>query len=159
MAEWTLEQLERMLPLRQRKLVAYVIDGYSQTEAAVRAGYSPKTAAGQASETLKKPKVAAYRRALTCAVLENLCLTPESIAVRLFEIYGRCMQKKPVMEWDYEQREWVESGFWQFDARGAVKVLELLGKNMGMFTDRVQVSGSLETVEGYIRGIEQGEIG
>jgi len=151
----TLAELEKLLNLRQRKYVLHLVSGMSQTDAAIAAGYSPKTAASQASDLLKIPKILAYRRALTCAVLERACLTPESIAINLFGIYTRCMQAMPVEIWDYEQRCYVKTGEFQFDSRGAIRVMELLGKNLGMFKDRVEHSsastflidsGSLDTM-------------
>ena len=35
------------------------------------------------------------------------------------------------MEYDYVKKEWVESGVYQFDSKGALKALELLGKHLG----------------------------
>jgi phage terminase small subunit len=120
-----ISNLEKTLNARQKKFVAHIVEGLSQTEAAVRAGYSKKTAASQASDLLKNPKVAAYRRALTCAVLEQLCLTPEAIALKLYGIYERCMSDS------------------DFNPKGAIRVLELLGKNAGMFAERVEHSGGV----------------
>jgi len=146
-------ELKKLLNARQERFVALLVDGCGQTEAAVKAGYSSKTAASQASDLLKIPKVAAYRRALTRVVLDRLCLTPESIALRLFEVYERCMSARPVLTWDSDVRAWVERGVFQFDAKGATRVLELLGKNAGMFADKVQVSGHVDGLEGYLRGM------
>ncbi|MCL1819409.1 MAG: terminase small subunit [Oscillospiraceae bacterium] len=137
-----IKELEKRLNIRQRKFVAHILEGLSQTEAAIRAGYSVKTAASQASDLLKNPKVAAYRRVLAGVILEQQGLTPDAISLKLLEIYERCMQKKPVMEWDKDKKEWTESGEWRFNAKGAIKVLELLGKNAGMFTDKVEHSGA-----------------
>ena|GEM_PF-340241 len=146
----TLVELERVVTLRQRKFVAYLADGLSGTEAAVKAGYSARTAASQASELLRNPKVSAYRKEFMKTVLERLCLTPESIAVRLYEVYERCMSKTPVLEYDRDAKEHVPSGEWQFDSRGAVRVLELLGRNAGMFAERVQLAGSGGVLEDYM---------
>ena len=145
--EKTIAELEKLLNIRQRKFVGYLLDGLSQTEAAIKAGYSAKTAASQATDLLKNPKVSAYRRALAGEVFKRLGLTPDAIALKLYEIFERCMQKKPVMEWDSGSKTWVESGTWQFDAKGATRVLELLGKNTGMFAERVDINGSALRVE------------
>jgi len=153
-----IEQIEKLLNIRQRKFVANLfMPGVSQTEAAAMAGYSPKTAASQATMLLKNPKVSAYRRALAGAIFDSLGLSPAAIALKLHEIYERCMQKEPVMEWDSILHEWVPSGQWKFDSKGATRVLELLGKNVGMFTERVSVSGSIEGLEPYLRGVAGGE--
>ena len=145
-----LAELERELTLRQRKFVAYLSEGFSGTEAAAKAGYSARTAASQASELLRSPKVAAYRKQFTKLVLERLCLTPESIALRLYEVYERCMCKSPVLEYNKDTREHEPTGTWQFDPRGATRVLELLGKNAGMFTERVQLTQSGGALEDYM---------
>ena len=157
MEEVTLSELERKLNEREKQFVLHLVSGLSGTESAIKAGYSPKTAASQASRMLRNVKISAYRRALTRAILEQRCLTPESIALMLFEIYERCMQKSPVLEWNRETREWLESGVWQFDARGATRVLELLGKNAGMFVEKVQVSGHVGGIEEYLKTVNNGE--
>jgi len=138
----TLAELEQLLNLRQRKLVLHLVSGMNQTEAAIAAGYSPKTAASQASDLLKIPKIAAYRRALTCAVLDRACLTPEAISLKILDIYNRCMQVMPVEVWDYEQRKYVQTGEYQFDSKGAIRTMELLGKNLGMFRNVIEHSGA-----------------
>lgn len=43
------------------------------------------------------------------------------------------MQAEPVMSWDPDSREMVETGEWAFDGKTAVKVQELLGDSLGMF--------------------------
>ncbi len=52
---------------------------------------------------------------------------------QLKEVVDRCMQKKPVMH------KGVKTGDWLFDARGANMALQLMGKDRGMFVDKVQI--------------------
>lgn len=33
-----------------------------------------------------------------------------------------------MLEWDSAQREWVPSGLWQFDSKGALRALDMLAK-------------------------------
>lgn len=122
----------------------YIID-YNGTQAAKRAGYSDKTAAVQVSRLLKNAKVLSRVRAIQKERLEKLALTQESVLLNLLEVYDRCMQKKPVTEWDYETGEYKETGTYEFDAKGALRALELLGKHLAMFTQKVEHSGSVET--------------
>jgi len=137
----TIDELEKHLGINQRKFVLHLVNGLNQTNAAIAAGYSPKSAASQASDLLKLPKVLAYRSALTRQVLNQACLTTEAISLKMIEVLERCMQAEPVLEWDSKEKDYVPTGIWKFDARGAVKVLELLGKNAGMFKDKVELSG------------------
>lgn len=126
---------------RQKRFVAeYIKNGGNGTEAAISAGYSPKSAAVQASRMLSDDKVLAYKRALARQVYYNLGLTDEQIALDLREIYNRCMTATPHLSWDSEQHAWVQDGTWQFDARGAVKALEMLLRMSGRLEPkRVQV--------------------
>ena len=39
----------------------------------------------------------------------------------------------------------VESGKYQFDSKGALRALELIGKHLGMYQDRLKVDGKLDT--------------
>ncbi len=67
------------------------------------------------------------------------------VVTNLRRVAERCMQLRPVRNSDGEQ-EVDEAGkpVWGFDSRGAVRALELLGKHVGCFVDKVEVSGSLD---------------
>lgn len=133
-----LEELERLLTRRERLFVEeYDKDG-NGTQAAIRAGYTPgkknASAAVQACKLLRSPKVSAYRRARANELCRQLGLSPETIRLNMMDVYRRCMTATPVMKYDQAQRDWVETGTYEFDSKGALKALELLGKNLGMFT-------------------------
>jgi phage terminase small subunit len=63
---------------------------------------------------------------------------------RLVEVVERCMQKEQVMERQYNEEtkktELMPTGEWTFNAQGANKALELLGRHHGMFTDKVVIT-------------------
>ena len=133
-----LEELERLLTRKERRFVEeYDKDG-NGTQAAIRAGYTPgknnASAAVQACKMLRSPKISAYRRARANELCRQLGISPETISLHVMEVYRRCMEAKPVMTYDRDQKEWVESGNYVFDSKGALKAMELLGKNLGMFT-------------------------
>ena len=110
----------------------YVID-HNGTQAAIRAGYAKDTAAQQASRLLRRADIRARVEELNKDVCDALGLKAYWVAARLMEVVDRCLQKVPVKEWDYELHEYVETGEWQFDSRGANGALEQLGKYLGMF--------------------------
>ncbi len=122
----------------------YIVD-YNGTQAAIRAGYSEKTADVQAVRLLRNVKVLSRVRAIQKERLEKLAVTQESVILKLLEIYDRCMQAKPVMEWDYNEREYVATGEYTFDSRGALNALEMIGKHLAMFTNKVEHSGNIGT--------------
>lgn len=60
-------------------------------------------------------------------------ITPEIVADELYNVYLRCMQEVPVMAKDKETGKQVQTGVYQFDARCALKALQLLGDAVGLF--------------------------
>lgn len=128
------------LTAKQERFIAeYMID-LNATQAAIRAGYSPKTATEQASRLLTNVNVCEKvedeqkKRAGKCG------LDAEWVLRRLKDISDRCMQAEPVLI--REGNKWVESGEYSFDSSGANKATELIGKHLSMFTDKIDVSGS-----------------
>lgn len=112
----------------------YVID-YNGTEAAVRAGYSDKRAAAQASTLLKREDVMERIAELQKEQAQRLGLSADRVVMELWEIYKRCMQAEPVMEWNADAHTYVPSDAeYTFDANGAVKALKLIGEHIGMWS-------------------------
>lgn len=87
----------------------YVKD-YNATQAAIRAGYSEKTASSQGSRLLKNPKVLELIKENQKALVESSCLSEEKIIIELLTIYERCKGGNPVKKWDYDKHEYCESG-------------------------------------------------
>lgn len=110
----------------------YVVD-YNGTQAAIRAGYSEKSARTTACRLLKNPKILDKIKQNQKELIEKSCLTEEKILNKLEIMLDRCMSAEPVMEWDYEEHDYVKTGEYQFDSKGALKAIELLGKHLGMF--------------------------
>ena len=127
----------------------YVKNGGKPVPAAIAAGYSPRSAASQASVLLKNPKIKAYIARLTESVAPECLVDHKFVISRLKEVVERCMTKAPVMEFDRENMEWGQKqvvdpasnklvGVWSFDAGGANKALELIGRHLKMFVDKVE---------------------
>lgn len=122
----------------------YIVD-YNGTQAAIRAGYSEKTAAAQSARLLRNVNILARIRAIQKERLEKLAVTQESVILNLLDVYDRCMQAKPVLEWDYDEKKYIETGEYTFDSKGALKAMEMIGKHLAMFTNKVEHSGSIDT--------------
>lgn len=120
----------------------YMVD-LNATQAAIRAGYSPKTASEQGSRLLSNVKVRTRIDELISARKEKLELDAEWVLNRLMQVANQSMKAEPVMKWDYESRSMVETGEYTFDSSGANKALELIGKHLAMFKDKVEHSGSV----------------
>ena len=140
----TAAELGRDLNPRYRKFVQEWMVDMNATRAAIAAGYSEKSAAQTASRLMRRTEIRSYRDALMAEAFEDLGVTRHSIASRVWEIYERCMQKKPVMEWNSTTREWIESGEWQFDTKGALKALAMMLEMLPEMEDEDEGGGSFE---------------
>lgn len=76
---------DRLTPKQQQFVREYLID-FNATQAAIRAGYSPKTAQVIGAENLKKPMVAAEIQRLGQQTAQKLEITRESIMQELAAI-------------------------------------------------------------------------
>lgn len=123
----------------------YLVD-LNATKAAERAGYSGKSAYSIAGENMKKPEVLTRIKELMEERSKNTMVDATFVVEGFKEVFTRCMQKVPVMEFDpinkcmvqktEEDENGVNQGVWEFDSVGANKALEMLGKHLAMFTDR-----------------------
>lgn len=133
---------------RQKRFVAeYLRNGGNGTEAAIAAGYAPRSAAVQASRMLNDDKVLAYKRAQARQVYKSLGITPEQIGLELWGVFKKCCAAEPHLSWDSEAHAWVQDGTYVFDSKGATRALELLGKMQGVFKDRVELEPGPETMK------------
>jgi len=114
----------------------YLVD-LNATQAAIRAGYSERTASATASRLLANVNVLARVKELKAKRAEELELDAYWVLKRLKDISDRSMQAEPVMMFDHESGTMVETGEYQFDSVGANKATELIGKHIGMFDPRL----------------------
>jgi phage terminase small subunit len=120
----------------------YCVD-LNATKAAIRAGYSENTAKQQGSRLLTNADIRARIDELQGKRAEKLSLDAEWVLEKLVEVTQMSMQSKPVEKWDYNERKLVETGEYVYDSQGANKALELIGKHLGMFKDKIEHSGNL----------------
>lgn len=118
----------------------YMID-LNATRAAIRAGYSEDSAKQIASENLSKPDVAERIIELKAERSSRTEITSDYVLSNLKEVAERCMVTVPVMEYDHDEKKMVKTGEYKFEHSGANKSLELLGKHLGIFVERKEISG------------------
>ena len=117
----------------------YMVD-LNGTQAAIRAGYSQKSAGVIANENLNKPYIRARIDELKKTRAESLNLDAYWVLKRLRDISDRSMQAEPVMEWDHVEKKMSQTGEYEFDSNGANRATELIGKHLGMFKDNNSVN-------------------
>ena len=135
-----LKELEKTISTKERRFIEELeVDG-CKADAALRAGYGKtrdgksnrRSAATQASRILAREDVVEYRALRAELIYEELGLSANTIMSETMKVYRRCMSKEPVLEWNYETKEWEESGEWRFDSKGALRSLELMGEHIGL---------------------------
>ena len=137
-----------LTPKQQRFIEEYLID-LNATQAAIRAGYSEKTAKSIGQENLTKPDVAEAIEAARKKLSERAEITQEWVLSTLKAVTDRCMQVAPVIDRKgnqvlVENAEGELVPAYVFNAAGATRATELLGKHIGMFGDTLKVSGGLD---------------
>lgn len=133
---------DKLTPKQEMFVKEYLVD-LNATQAAIRAGYSKKTADRIGPELLGKTCVARAIEEANRKRAEKLELSAEWVLENLKNVAVRCQQAEPVMVFDYRTKEMVETGEYQFDSKGANRALELIGKHLGIFEDRFRLSGSV----------------
>lgn len=123
----------------------YLID-LNATQAAIRAGYSKKTAGSVGNENLQKPEIAEVIQEALDARSKRTEITADYVLQGIQEIAERCLQRAPVMEGRGEDRKQatdLETGahLWTFDSSGANKAFENLGKHLKLFTEKHEHTG------------------
>ena len=150
-----------MTQKQKRFIEEYLID-LNATQAAIRAGYSPDTAKSIGSENLTKPDIQARiakamaersRRtgvnadrvvmelAKIAFVNANDVIDPDTATVR-----ADALPEDTAAIQSVKVKTFGEDGLErEIKMADKLKALELLGKHLGMFKDKVVLSGSLET--------------
>lgn len=129
---------------QKRFIEEYLID-LNATQAAIRAGYSEKTAYSIGEENLKKPEI---KRAIEDAQLKRssrIQITQDDVIRMLIENIEKSSGTKQVVITQTrksEDGEFVGDDVAQFvyEPSSVNKALELLGKHLGMFKDKLDVT-------------------
>ena len=156
--------MANLTPKQQRFVEEYLID-LNATQAAIRSGYSEKTARDIGCENLAKPNIAKAIEEAQNKRQEQTQIDAAYVLKRLVEIdqmdvldiMDDQMKIRPVNEWPKVWRQYVvnlenlelsdgEGCFKKIKWPDKVKNLELIGKHVsvGAFKDKVEHSGQLE---------------
>lgn len=111
----------------------YLVD-LNATQAALRAGYSEKTAYSIGDENLKKPEIQKYLRELMQERSQRTEVTADTVIRELKQI---------ALAEDVE-----------ISGRDKIKALELLGKHLGMFQSSADNSEMLRKLDEVLGGIK-----
>lgn len=136
---------------KQKHFVSEYLVDLNATQAAIRAGYSTKTAKSIGQENLTKPVI---QKAISSAMIERQArteLTADEVIRDLREVRDICLGRKKIRVVEVAKFEGevntVEIDAAMFDAAGANKALELLGKHIGMFGEKMDVTSNGQAIQ------------
>mgnify|MGYP000964449099 CR=1 FL=1 len=127
----------------------YLVD-FNATQAAIRAGYSKKTAAFIGAENLKKPKIAEEIARRQKDLQRRTEVTQDRVVKELARVAFADASVVCVTDFDKlteDQRAAIQgikpTNFgWEIKLCDKIKALELLGRHIGMFNDKLSLSGA-----------------
>jgi len=117
------------------KLCEEKADVHSDTNSEIMSKTKAETSSDESSDTNSETN--SYTNSYT-----NSEINAELITKELYSVYLKCVQAVPVMVKDKESGKQVPSGIYQFDARCALKALQLLGDALGVFKEKSTQEGN-----------------
>lgn len=126
-----------MTPKQERFVEEYLID-LNATQAAIRSGYSAKTAVEMGCENLRKPHIAAAITKEIEARQQRTEITQDYVLTTIRDTVERCRQAEPVLE-KGPDGEMAPTGEYRFDAANVLKGCDLLGRHLAMWNDKINM--------------------
>lgn len=129
------------LTLKQQRFAdEYIISG-NATEAAIKAGYSKKTARSIADENLTKPDIKTYIDEKLKELSDKKIADQQEVLAYLTSVLrGETQSEIVVIEGQGEGVSRAKPMQKAPDEKERLKAAELLGKRMGLFKERVELS-------------------
>ena len=129
---------------KQKRFCDYFIETGSITDAAIKAGYSKKTAYAIGQENLKKPVLKAYiDEKLEKMQSKRIADATEVMELLTQALRGEITEEVVVVEGSgdgYSEAKTIDK---QIGAKDRIKAAELLGKRYGLYTDKVNITGTV----------------
>lgn len=99
-----------------------------------------QSGAANSSRLLKTDKIRSRIQELLKERKDRLKFESDYVVSQLVEIVNRCMQHKPIYEFNAKSKKLEKTGEFKFDSYGANKALELLGNHLGMFKEKHDIN-------------------
>lgn len=135
---------------QQRFCDEWLVD-MNATQAAIRSGYSPKTAYAIGQENLNKPDIKAYIEKRMAEKEKELIADQDEVLKYLTSVLRGKSQASVLARDDAGAERVIEK---PPDEKERLKAAELLGKRYGLYTDKVNVDGVIPVVIAGDDGLE-----
>lgn len=138
--------MAKMTAKQQRFCDEYLVD-LNATQAAIRAGYSKRTAYSTAAENMTKPVIKEYLAARMAEKEAALIAKQDEVLKYMTAVMrGETESSTVVIEATLDGTTAAREMLKHPAESERLKAAELLGKRYGLFTNRVDVSGSLPVI-------------
>lgn len=135
--------MAKLTAKQQRFCDEYLID-LNATQAAIRAGYSKKTAAVIGTENLIKPNIKNYIEERMAEKESQLIAGQDEVLKYLTSVLrGESQSTEIVVESTGDGRSEARTIQKEPSEKDRLKAAELLGKRYGIFTDKVELEGDI----------------
>ena len=137
---------DKLTPKQEMFIREYLVD-LNATQAAKRAGYSEKNSFKIGSELLQKTTIQNALQKAMNKRSEKIDISAEYVLKTVHETVERCRQSYPVLDRRGKQVycETPDGDLlpaYMFDSKGVLKGCEILGKHLGMFVERKEITGA-----------------
>lgn len=131
--------MSNLTPKQLMFVKEYMVD-LNGTQAAIRAGYSKKTANEQAARLLANVSVAAAVKEEIENRMKRVDISADYVLNTIVETVERCKQEiEPIYEGTGDNKRF--TGEFRFDSTAVLKGAELLGRHLKLWTDKVENTG------------------
>lgn len=136
-----------LTPKQEAFVREYLLD-LNATQAAIRAGYSAKTAEQQGSRLLRNVQVAAALSDAQTKRAERVEIDADYVLRQAVKLHERCMQEvSPIVDRKGQQvTDEAGNPLFEFNAAGAAKALELVGRHVSIqaFKEKIDLNAKVE---------------
>lgn len=132
------------LTQKQEGFVLSILEGNSQIDA-YKANYNcenmkDETIYSRASRLMKEYKISARIETLRDEKVKESKWTLDKLIQEFVAVKEKCMQEEEVKVYDKALQEYVGTGEYVFKESGVLRALENIGKLLGHYTEKVEVT-------------------
>ena len=151
-ARWSMLMPKPLTAKQEQFCLEYLID-LNATQAAIRAGYSAKTANVIGPENLSKPCIAERIAKAQADRTERTTIDADFVLNGLKELNQICMGQKEVTY----TVDGIQESMRVFEQGGAARSFELIGKHLGMFVERKEITGEVSFMSTLLDEISEND--